>query len=49
MKMLVVVVGKCSVRGIARAVSLGREAGMKLYEHFYGRGVREDAWEAGVV
>ena len=42
-------IGKCSVCGIAKAVWLDREAGVKLCEHCYGRGVREDAQEAGVV
>ena len=42
-------VGKCSVCGIAKAVWIDREAGVKLCEHCYGRGVREYAREAGVV
>ncbi|WP_321506347.1 hypothetical protein [uncultured Methanoregula sp.] len=42
-------VGKCSVCGIAKAVWLDREAGVKLCGRCYGRGVREDAREAGVV
>jgi len=42
-------VGKCSVCGIAKAVWIDREAGVKLCEHCYGRGLREDAREAGVV
>jgi len=42
-------VGKCSVCGIAKAVWIDREAGVKLCEYCYGRGVREDAQEAGVV
>jgi len=42
-------VGKCSVCGIAKAVWIDREAGVKLCEHCYGRGVRGDAQEAGVV
>jgi hypothetical protein len=42
-------VGKCSVCGIAKAVWIDREAGVKLCEHCYGRGVREEAREAGVV
>jgi hypothetical protein len=42
-------VGKCSVCGIAKAVWLDREAGVKLCEHCYVRGVREDAREAGMV
>ncbi|WP_321504649.1 hypothetical protein [uncultured Methanoregula sp.] len=42
-------VGKCSVCGVAKAAWIDREAGVKLCEHCYGRGVREDAREAGVV
>ena len=42
-------IGKCSVCGIAKAVWLDREASVKLCEHCYGRGVREDAREAGMV
>ena len=42
-------VGKCSVCGIAKAVWIDREAGVKLCEHCYGRGAREDARAAGVV
>ena len=42
-------VGKCSVCGVAKAVWIDREAGVKLCEHCYGRGVREDAREAGLV
>jgi hypothetical protein len=42
-------IGKCSVCGIAKAVWIDREADVKLCEHCYGRGVREDAQEAGVV
>jgi hypothetical protein len=42
-------IGKCSVCKIAKAVWLDRETGVKLCEHCYGRGVREDAQEAGVV
>ena len=42
-------VGKCSVCGIAKAVWIDREAGVKLCEHCYGRGVRESVREAGVV
>jgi hypothetical protein len=42
-------VGKCSVCGIAKAVWIDREAGVKLCEHCYGRGLREEAREAGVV
>jgi hypothetical protein len=40
-------VGKCSVCGIAKAVWIDREGGVKLCEHCYGRGVREDARGAG--
>ena len=40
---------KCSVCGVAKAVWLDRETGVKLCEHCYGRGVREDAREAGLV
>jgi hypothetical protein len=42
-------IGKCSICKIAKAVWLDREAGVKLCEHCYGRGVREDVQEAGVV
>ena len=42
-------IGKCSVCKIAKAVWLDRETGVKLCEHCYGREVREDAKEAGVV
>jgi hypothetical protein len=42
-------VGKCSVCGIAKAVWIDREAGVKLCEHCYGRGLRESAQEAGLV
>ena len=42
-------VGKCSVCGIAKAVWLDREAGVKLCEHCYVRDVRKDAREAGLV
>jgi len=41
-------VGKCSVCGIAKAVWIDREAGVKLCEHCYGRGVREDARGVGL-
>jgi hypothetical protein len=40
-------VGKCSVCGIAKAVWIDREAGVKLCEHCYGRGLRESVREAG--
>ena len=42
-------VGKCSVCGVAKAVWIDRESGVKLCEHCYVRGVREDAREAGLV
>jgi hypothetical protein len=42
-------VGKCSVCEIAKAVWIDREVGVKLCEHCYRRGVREDAREAGIV
>jgi len=42
-------VGKCSVCGIAKAVWIDREAGVKLCEHCYGRGLRKEAEESGVV
>jgi hypothetical protein len=42
-------IGKCSVCGIAKAVWIDREAGVKLCEHCYGRGVREDARGTGLV
>lgn len=42
-------VGKCSVCGVAKAVWLDRETGVKLCEQCYGRGVREEAREAGLV
>jgi hypothetical protein len=42
-------VGKCSVCGVAKAVWIDREAGVKLCEHCYGRGVRDDARKAGIV
>ena len=42
-------IGKCSVCGIVRAEWIDREAGVKLCEWCYGRGVRENAREAGVV
>jgi hypothetical protein len=41
--------GKCSVCGLVRAGWIDREAGVKLCEWCYGRGVRENAREAGVV
>jgi hypothetical protein len=42
-------IGKCSVCGVVKAVWLDREASVKLCEHCYGRGVREDSQEVGVV
>ena len=42
-------IGKCSVCGIAKAVWIDREAVLKLCEHCYGRGVRDDARESGLV
>ena len=42
-------IGKCSVCGIVRAEWIDREAGVKLCEWCYGRGVRENAREVGVV
>ena len=42
-------VGKCSVCGIAKAVWIDREAGVKLCEHCYGRGLRKEAEESRVV
>jgi hypothetical protein len=42
-------IGKCSVCGVAKAVWLDREMGVKLCEHCYGRGVRDDARKVGLV
>jgi len=42
-------IGKCSVCGVAKAVWLDREMGVKLCEHCYGRGLRKEAEESGVV
>ncbi len=42
-------IGKCSVCGIAKAMWIDREAGVKLCEHCYGRGVREEGLREGVV
>jgi hypothetical protein len=36
-------IGKCSVCGLVKAEWIDREAGVKLCEHCYGRGVRENA------
>jgi len=41
--------GKCSVCGVAKAVWLDREAGVRLCEHCYGRGLRKEAEESGAV
>jgi hypothetical protein len=42
-------IGKCSICGVAKAVWLDRETGVKLCEHCYGRGLRKEAEESGVV
>jgi len=42
-------IGKCSVCDVAKAVWLDRETGVKLCEHCYGRGLREEAEESGVA
>ena len=42
-------IGKCSICKIAEAVWLDWETGVKLCEHCYGSGVREDAQESGIV
>ena len=42
-------IGKCSVCGLVKAEWIDRLADVKLCEHCYRRGVREDAREAGVV
>jgi hypothetical protein len=42
-------VGKCSVCGIAKAAWIDREGGVKLCEHCYGREMRENSREVGVV
>ncbi|PKG31252.1 MAG: hypothetical protein CW742_14375, partial [Methanoregula sp.] len=42
-------IGKCSVCGVAKAVWLDREMGVKLCEHCYGRGVRDDARKVDLV
>ncbi len=39
--------GKCSICGLVRAEWIDREAGVKLCEHCYGRGVREKGRGAG--
>jgi hypothetical protein len=41
-------VGKCSICGIAKAVWIDHEAGVKLCENCYGRGLRKEAVESGV-
>ncbi len=42
-------IGKCSVCGLVKAEWIDREAGVKLCEHCYGRGMRENARGAGAV
>jgi len=42
-------IGKCSVCGLVRDEWIDREAEVKLCEHCYGRGVRENARGVGVV
>ena len=42
-------VGKCSVCGLERSAWIDREAVVKLCEHCYGRGLRKEAEESGVV
>jgi len=42
-------VGKCPVCGLVKAAWIDRQAGVKLCEHCYGRGLRETAREVGVV
>jgi hypothetical protein len=42
-------IGKCSICGVAKAVWLDREAGVKLCEHCYGRGLRKEAEESGII
>ncbi|HJX56727.1 MAG TPA: hypothetical protein VJ350_07830 [Methanoregula sp.] len=42
-------VGKCSVCGLVKAEWIDRLADVKICEHCYRRGVREDSREAGVV
>jgi hypothetical protein len=42
-------VGKCSVCGLVRAEWIDRETSVKLCEHCYRRGMRENVREAGVV
>jgi hypothetical protein len=42
-------IGKCSVCGIAKTVWIDREASVKLCEHCYGRGVREERLREGIV
>jgi len=41
--------GKCSVCGMEKAMWIDRETGVMLCEHCYGRGVRKEAEEAGVI
>lgn len=40
--------GKCSICGVAKAVWLDRETGVKLCEHCYGRGLRKEAEESRI-
>jgi len=42
-------IGKCSVCGIVKAAWIDREAGVKLCEHCYGRELRENVRETGLV
>ena len=42
-------VGKCSICGLVKAEWIDRQAGVKLCEHCYGRGMRENARGAGLV
>jgi hypothetical protein len=44
-----VMIGKCSVCGLVKAEWIDRLANVKLCEHCYWRGVRENTREAGVV
>jgi hypothetical protein len=41
-------IGECSVCAIAKAVWIDREAGVRLCEHCYGRGIKEDVRETRV-
>jgi hypothetical protein len=42
-------IGKCSICKIGNAVWFDRETGVKLCEHCYGRSLRKEAEEAGVM